>query len=201
MYNKTKRAFDVTAAVLSIVGGGLVALSCLIEFGALRSYTYLYNVSLAVVVAVILVMLAIAIAIIVIGSMLCKKPTKVNDVYPKNLGLNITLITLLALFTVLFLLSIDGILYFFIFGTALGFKITTLCLRSEVPDPPVVEQPAEPQVAVEVAPAQIPTEIPAPAPTLTVEEKIAELKRLKELGVLDDEQYAKAIEKIIHDLQ
>ncbi len=216
MYNKTKRAFDLVAAIISIVGGSIITLICLIGLATVNTLSSavggitdstdlisLYGFGTLVVVIALLIVIALGLTVVILGAMLCKKPVKVNGVYPKRKGLNITLIVFLGILTLNY---INSPLLFLTFAAALGFKITAMCLKAEVEASatPVAEEPFEftpAQVATEIAPAQTAAPAPAPAqaPAMTIDEKIKELKKLKELGVLDDEQYNAAIEKIIRN--
>ncbi len=254
MYNKLKRAFGLTAAILAIVIGSFEVLGGFISFiggvinlidalGYMEDYVYL-GAAIGTVIGA-LFDLALGIILIIFGAKLCPKPVKVDGVWQTKKKLHIALIVILGvlvflsfigLFLVFAGVGMGGlaILNFLMALVALGFEVTNLFLKDEVGEPvdytntpwptdtvfgdmsapaetvsveeaPVVESAPVIEAAPVVEPA--PVAAPAPAPVaeapkapLSVEEKLAELKRLKELGVLSDEQYNAAVSQLIANL-
>ena len=70
----------------------------------------------------------------------------------------------------------------------LGLMIVVVCLKDFVEKSSKVKQKT---IVVQ-------QEIKRPD---TIDSKVAEIKRFKELGIIDDEQYAKAIKKIVEDIK
>ncbi len=260
MYNKLKRAFGLTAAILAIVIGSFEALGGFISFiggvislidalGYMEDYVYL-GAAIGTVIGA-LFDLALGIILIIFGAKLCPKPVKVDGVWQTKKKLHIALIVILGVlvffsfigfFAIILGVGMGGlaILNFLMALVALGFEVTNLFLKDEVGEPvdytntpwptdtvfgdmsapaetvsveeapvvesaPVIEAAPVVQAAPVVEPA--PVAEPAPAPVaeapkaaLSVEEKLAELKRLKELGVLSDEQYNAAVSQLIANL-
>ncbi len=154
MYNKLKRAFGLTSAILTIVIGSIEALGGFISFiaGVVLLFS---NIGLGDLVGLgtaigtmlgALIDLGLGIVLILIGAKCCRQPVKVDGVYDNKKKMHITLIVLLgilAFFGVIgfFINSIAGkvaglgVLTFLMVLTALGFEIANLFLKDEVDAP------------------------------------------------------------------
>lgn len=189
VFNKTKRGLEKGAAIFSVV---MYSIQILIYFvltieGIIifsNPYGYYYgNIyysygtiqTIGMTYALIgIILLAFCIVGLILSAKLIKTPLQPDGIVKKRNGLRITLL-------VFSILSGN-------FITA-GLLIAVLCLKDVKP----AQEDAQPSVAVagnNIAPAQANTSIDA---------KLAKLKEFKELGIIDDEAYKKAIAKIIKD--
>ncbi len=107
------------------------------------------------------------------------------------------------------------IVFSFITGQLItfGLEIAVLCLKDFNDVAPVGQ--TQPSVTTPRQTAQVNVQVAAPvtpvvaqtqevnvkASNQSIDGKIAELKHFKELGILDEESYNKAIKKIIEDLK
>ncbi len=195
MYNKTKRGLNLTAAILSIIVGslefigGLVSIITVIGLAALMESGGAPVWWTAIIGAVLDI--ALGVAFVVLGALGCKKPVLENGAYKSTKKLDIAMIVLSVILFVFAIVSfalgtasVFLIISFILVMVIVGLKIAALCLKD----------------LDGATSAVVKTEEPAASPKpLTIEGKINELKHLKELGVINDEQYNAAVEKVIKD--
>ncbi len=198
MYNKTKYALNLTAAILCIVIGALELIGGVVtliaSIGLSGAATEAGVTSLVIIVLVCSILdICLGVVFVMLGAKGCKKPIKVNDVYPSTKKLDATMIVFFSIMIVLglfsFVLSSASVFLIISFILALGglgIKIAAMCLKNSVDDN-----------VVEVG---TPTLKREKAVSNSIEEKIAELKHLKELCVITDEQYDLAVEGIIKNV-
>ena len=205
MYNKVKRALELTAAIVGIVAGVTALISGIV--GIATSYVnnwyaytevyYIPGIICGVVNAII------GIVIIILSALCIKRPKMIYDealgreVYAKRKGVNITLVIFLGVLLITgglacVTMSIATIIassatLFFVVST-LGVKIPAMCLR-----PIMVEKK-------EKTCANNKENVNMNKKENSVESKIEELKHLKSLYVINDEQYEYAITCIIKEM-
>ena len=209
-YNKTKRGLEKAAAILSVVAYALeiIAYISLIitSIFMINSYQmideiryqrwngsyyyydyepiygYLYRTQGITYLIMGIILLTFCIIGLIMSAKLIKTPVQADGIVKKRSGLRITLL-------VFSLLSGNWI-------TA-GLIIAVLCLKDFKPATQqnyaqqLVVQPAmhavnQPQIATATAPNSI-------------DSKLAKLKEYKELGIIDDDTYKKAVAKLIND--
>ncbi len=190
MYNKTKRGLNLTSSILSIIVGGLELIGGLVSIiavagllGELLAYPEYVGIAIATIVGCVLD-LGLGVAFIILGALGCKTPIAVDGVYKSTKKVDISTIVFSAIMFVFAIVcfamgtaSVFLIISFILVMVMLGLKIGALCIKDVVKDAGVTTD----------------------GKSLAVEEKIKELKHLRELGAITDEQYNAAVEKAIKD--
>ncbi len=188
--NSTKRNVDLTSAILGIIIGSLEAIGALVVLisSAVLCSGYDFTSLGAILFMVALLDIAFCLSFILIGAKLCKKPKVIDGVVVSRKGLDVALLVLSAvyiLFSIIcFAVGNAGaivVINLILSLVTLALKIVSLNLKeTKVPQEKnenIIESNKD-----------------------SIDAKIAELKHLKELGVITDEQYNIAVEKIINNL-
>lgn len=189
MYNKTKRGIELAGAIIGICLGALeiiLGLVSTIEIAGIMG-SYGHNSELTIILVACIGDIIVGSVMVAMGAGLCSHPKKINGEWEKRNGKRITLIVFVSLMVILYLISgFNGfrILMLLVALTALALIITGMCLKAEVGGAnksQVASNPVSDDIDNAVA------------------NKINELKRLKELGVITPEQYEMAIDKLLKD--
>ncbi len=184
MYNVVKRRLEIAAAILAIITGGLEIIGGIILLIAGAA------TGMAGIIVLAIFDLGLAAAFLTLGIMHCMPPVKMADgKFKSRMGRNIGLSVVCASYVLLAIicLAIGGALFsvFVIISFILSMVIEGLIIGA---------------ICCKVTGnATTATVIPTAQKTnnASVDGKIKELKRLKDLGVLSDEQYGEAVAKII----
>ena len=196
-YNKTKRGLELGASLTALIYCAIdlvleiVAVFQLLELiGELKSiYGDSYS-EMDGVIAKFIIGIIIGVALVVIELLLAckllKKPAQTENGFEDRKGIRITFIVFSSILTLFFLIGTSaglteegaGILGLLIFVAVISLESVAMSMK-DIKE----ERSAKKEVAITT--------------NLSIEQKIAELKHLKELGVIDEEQYKKAVEKII----
>ena len=190
VFNKTKRGLEKGTAIFSVVAYAFGIFSYLIlildGIRLLRVSTYIYDAFTdsywygihtelaATYIATGILLLAFSIVALILSAKLIKSPLQPDGTVTKRNGIRITLL-------VFSILACNFI--------TVGLLIAVLCLKDVKP----AKEPNQPTVAT-------PNNNATPAQeSASVDAKLAKLKEFKELGVIDDEAFKKAVTKIIKD--
>ena len=198
VFNKTKRGLEKGAAILAVVTYSIQILIFLfVLIVGIKAFstqvvvdqqlvwngysyqevnTYGYRPDIACVLVIFgAIFLTYSILGLIFGAKLIKSPLQKNGTVVNTNKFRITLLV----FSVL-----SGNLI-----TA-GLMIAVLCLKDVVAPKtkPELQQIAQPTVQQQAQ------------PTSTIEAKIAKLKEYKELGIIDEETYKKAVAKLIKEI-
>ena len=203
VYNERKRSFEKTTGIFGIVFSALqiiVLLSLLIvilgapegfyngEHGKIIANAFFKDSIVTTLLFVSIYVALFSILMIIFSAQLIKSPVSTDKTQiSKRNGVRICTL-------VFSILSGQGIL--------IVLTIIMLCMKDFVPEetqvylvekkPVTKTQQASP--AAKVTPTK-----PKENKVLSIEEKIAKVKQLKELGVIDEETYKNAVQKIIND--
>ena len=171
-----KKAFNIVANVCTIVLMSIMLIGTFVLLGTLSGI----DVEGAGVVVVITVLLMI----FCIGTIIVSAFTlaKAND--GKARGLQIAVTVLVGIVAILEFIG-SGYVYGILCLIPIGFEIASICVKVS----PATAQTQETGTS-NVSPKEP-----------TVDEKIAELKHLKEINAITDEQYEVAINAIIKDVK
>lgn len=179
MYNKVKRGLTLTSGILGIVMGAFQAIVAMVVFfymiPMIASYGAegAYLVSVYRITGVIFVLLSVA--YLALGILLCPEPKKGEDgKYKWRTGVSITFIVFGGLSLLTGIISGESIIIVPV-AIFLGIVIASLCVKD---NPQKVEEKAGDD---------------------DVKNKIEELKKLKDLGVITEEQYDASAKKIFED--
>ncbi len=222
MQGVLKRRLDLASAIITTVIGGLEILGGIIAFflGVFMVSVFSTGdiVGIAAMVGMIIgsfVDIGLGLANAILGGKTCCKPVDTEEGKRSRKKVNIALVVLLSVVSFLALFSLPS--SFFMLSaalTALGLKIAVMVLPDmwdevapvEIPvEEPIFEEEikeeptAEPTIVVEETAPPV-EEKAEEQKVLTLEEKLAELKRLKELGALTEEQYQAAVRTLIENL-
>ena len=167
-----KKGFNIAANVCTIVLMGIMAIGSLV----LISASSLIEEGGEILRTISIILLLFCIATIVIAALTLAKGNR-----GKALGLKITVIVLVGITAVLEFVG-GGVVYGILCLIPIGLEIASVCVpdKKEQAATETFEQSANGQ---------------------SVDEKIAELKRLKDLHAISDEQYEQAVSKIVNDLK
>lgn len=178
MYNKVKRGFTLTSGILGILMGAFQMILAMVVFFYLIPLFVAYGVDYAEVVLMYriagIMFLLLSIAYLVLGILLCPAPKKGEDGnYKWRTGVSITFLVFGALSLLSGIISNESIIIvpMIVF---IGMIIVSLCIKD---NPQKVEQKG----------------------TDDVKSKIEELKKLKDLGVITEEQYEVSSKKVFDD--
>ena len=151
-----------------------------------------------------LIGLGLVVAEGIIAIMLIRKPKLieinvdgvVTTSFENRKKLRVTFVVLASISAFFVLISIFigsplSILILVLFATIISLESVVLSLKNEAQ---ITNQPSENSTNATTSATSSPTN---PAKSMSIEEKIAELKHLLELGVITQEQYEVAIERII----
>lgn len=181
MENSTKKVMSILSAIGSIIIGALETIAAISNFATLNELQNNgYDVSGYSLLC--LIDLTMGILLIVFGSMTA------SNKYRYSKKLSVTIIVFLSIFIFFQLYNMatafTGVLVVGLLLMLFAFitKIIEMSIKSDAP------------VQQTVATAEQTTD-----KVQTVDDKCKELKHLKDLGVIDEEQYQKAIAKLIED--
>ncbi len=214
MYNRAKRILGLIAGISTIAIGGLACLGGLLSLALIE---LMGGSALFFSIPAI----GLAIPLCILGAKACKKPAQVDGVWVSDKKIRIASIVLLG---VLFVFEIivsaifleaaetmaEMVSFADLFSSVatsaiepIALHIVTLCLKTEVkaapapvytdydgPNATVAEEP----VFEEFEPAR-----PAPQSGERLEEKIKQLKEWKEQGIISEEQYERAVQKLMDE--
>lgn len=188
-----KKGFNLAANIIAIVLMGIMIVGAIILLGTLSelsSYGYDYNYSLAVgpLMGITVGLLLFCIATVIISALAIYKGNHGDAV-----GLKVAVIVLIGIVAVLEFIG-GGVVYGVLCLIPIGFEIASLCVKNAP-----AQQTSATANTTHVEPAK-PAETAAPKAS-SVDEKIAELKHMKELHVIDDEQYDKAVKALIEEIK
>lgn len=169
-----KKAFNIVANVCSIV------LMCIMLIGAIVLLSALYAVDVegaSVMIGITVFLLVFCIGTIVVSALALAKANGRDE-----RGLQIAVTVLISIVAILEFVG-GGYVYGTLCLIPIGFEIASICVKVT----PLTTQTQE-MSALNVEKKQP-----------TVDEKIAELKHLKEINAITEEQYELAINAIIND--
>ncbi len=209
MYNKAKRIVGMIAGIFTLING---VLCC---YCALMAFICSMEQNGGAFLLLTLLNAGFGVPMIVFGSQAVKKPVKVNDKWKPSKGVQIAMLVVNAALVVY---SFYAIVYSAIgldsidTGTA-GFSavmliLTEYCLIfTAIPPVPlyIVALALKTESDPEPAPVSEPLPVPAiaeSAPSLSKEEvakKIGRLKEWKEEGIITEEQYRAAVDKLMQE--
>lgn len=171
--NKTKRAFQLTASIISIVSSAIL-IAILIYMLNLVSLIASANSGLGdvyLIKSTLVTGIVFCVAIIIVSSFICVKPKNGST----HRGL---CITALVLNSILFLTLISSESLMAIApGVCVGFFIAELCIKNTVA--PVAEPTASQETEIKVKPTTTQTDVDA---------KIEKIKELNKQGIISDEE-------------
>lgn len=169
-----KKAFNIVAGVCTIVLMSILLIGGLVLLAAISG-----TGGATLITAIIALILLFCTATIIIAALAIAKPKG-----KLGLGLKITVIVLIGIIAVLEFVG-DGIVYGFLCLIPIGFEIASICIKESAPKPDIADSNNS-------------------APTggvQSVDEKIAEIKHLKELNVISEEQYNEAIAALVNEIK
>ena len=200
-YNKTKRGLELGAALTALVYCAIDLIFEIIAFVDIvkvidyfRSFygddykKYMNEATTALLMGTI-IGITLVIIELVFACKLLKKPEQTENGFKNMKKIRITFLIFSSILAAVFLCGIStgfsevgiGILAFLIFATVIVLESIAMSMKDVK-----VEGQAKKEVIVTT--------------NLSIEQKIAELKHLKELGVIDEEQYKNAVEKNIKEI-
>lgn len=199
-YNKTKRGLEKAAGILTIVVSAIEIVALILYFMAIlhvtvivdynvdswgRYTTPIYGSAINYGSFMLLFPIAFSVITLILGAKLIKSPVQADGTIKNRNGIRITALVFAIL---------NGQ------WVTTGLLIAVLCLKDfKAPSQQIgefagnVAGSTKNTYAAKVSATQNQNSIQS------IDSKISELKHLKELGVIDDEAYNKAIDKIIND--
>lgn len=172
VYNKTKRGLEMAAGIVGIVYSAIAFIGA-IYYLVLQFIVYDIITTGFALGLFSIVMALFTVCSLIFSAKLIKSPFVKDDIVK-----NTTTIRVIAMIFA----GLTGNI------VTLGLMIVVVCLKDFVEKSSKVKQKT---IVVQ-------QEIKRPD---TIDSKVAEIKRFKELGIIDDEQYAKAIKKIVEDIK
>lgn len=184
VYNRTKRALELTAGIFGVVvacGTLITGLYLFITFIFVAIALTAAGLYASVIIAIIFTFLwfVVSICAIIFNAMIIKSPVR-----PEGVLRTTKIRVMVIIFSVL---SLNFVTF--------GLEIAVMCLKD-------FEEPSRENKMSNIyvqMPAQT-QETAAQPKRSSLEENVAELKHLKELGVIDEEAYNKAVTKLIEKL-
>ncbi len=217
MYNKTKRILDMICAGVSIALGSVFAISFLLRFiGIFSGKGGVYFGVFGIGYLWIAISAAFAGVFIASGASGFIMPKKVEGVWLcRNFGMgnkwqgyrtpvkknDIVILVVTAIALVLSgIFNLISIYFPFILVLSLaiiGLKIGSLCIKIEVGTP---ENANNASAQVRADPYAQYNQPVAQGNSQSIETKVAELKHLKDIGVISEAQYTAAVQKSVQEL-
>ena len=174
VYNKTKRGLEMASGIVGVVISSLevLILACYIipSLAVLPSDYYYY---IGGYIVGYLIIAVFAVLNLVFSALVIKSPVQPDGIVKQRNGIRICMLV----FSIL-----DGQ------WVTAGLMIAVLCLKDLRPANPAPSQMTQTQASMQTQAPQ------------TLDAKIVELKHLKEIGVIDEESYKKAINKLMKDV-
>lgn len=182
-----KKGFNIAANVCAIVLVSLLIIGAIVVLGGAAEF----DVGSGLVTGIMVGIILFCVATIVVASLALVKLSK-----NKAFGFQIAVIVLIGILTILEFVG-GAIVYGILCLIPIAFEIVAMCL----PNKPAGNS-VETSVANSTAePAAVQDAAVSSAKEQTTDEKIAELKHLKELNVIDEEQYNKAVQSIFDNIK
>lgn len=193
--NKTKRALQLTSAILSIVAGSIFVVACfyilafapmLLEQIVGSEYVGYAGEALALIYAGVILCMCFSVAMIVVGACACPNRSK-RKTPSENTGYTITLLILNG---VSFLFSLIGgsVLWILISLIIIGLCVAVLCIPSEKITPASAGQVQGSADSLGVEKTSAPS-----LQAQTSSAKIAKIRELNAQGVLSDQEMKELI--------
>lgn len=176
MYNKTKRGLWLATAILAIVFGAISIISSIrtiaIELEWFDEFIDSVGYSIGIVIALLL-----EIAFVIFGIILLQKPKKLDDsTYVWNKKCMVTLVVLTSVIIFLLIIALN-ILDLILYLALLGLAIASLAIKDKTANLSAKESGQD----------------------KVFNEKMLELKKLKELHVITDEQFKESSDKLFDE--
>ena len=224
--NNTKRALQLAAGITSIVVSSIVSIIMLVGLASIEVIAefleqmdgvedFPIDLFISIITIIYVIFIILNIAIIVIGSLLCPKPIK-NGVVKNKTGLVITLLILnginllICIDFILFVIAILSILTMLIISLALKHNSTVVFANNILTTSSinVAEQLSDDVISedVETIKQENQTSSNNEAKIITneeidsIENKLIQLKELKNNGAIDEEQYKEAVSNLFKNL-
>ena len=186
--NNTKRGLELAAAIITIIVSSIMVLGAFVLLSNLNTLEdQVHQAEIDILKGAIIFLLVISVVMIVFGTILCANPVK-NGVYKPRVGISITLLVLLGLVAVL---EIESPLYFAFFATPFGLLLASLCMKQ----PKTEEKDNKEGISFQPQEFNLNNNLNS-----DFDEQLRKLKDLRDMGVLDEEQYKQAVDKIINSL-
>lgn len=224
--NNTKRALQLASGITSIVVSSIVSLIMLVGLASIEVIAefleqmdgvedFPIDLFYSIITIIYVIFIILNIAIIVIGSLLCPKPIK-NGVIKNKTGLVITLLILnginllICIDFILFAIAILSVLTMLIISLALKHNSTVVFANNILTTSSinVAEQLSDNVISedVETIKQENQTSSNNEAKIITneeidsIENKLIQLKELKNNGAIDEEQYKEAVSNLFKNL-
>lgn len=183
--NNLKRKLELTAAIIGIIFASVMTLVLGYMFFAMvllgevfATATGVNSISFTFLCIVILIMLILVVAEIVLGAMLCKSPKVSSDgTVQSRFGLDLAFTIIAGIGSIIWYTSIPILI---IVLCPVVLMIISMCLKNKAV-PPVIDGGLS-----FIAPDDN-----------SIDSKLAELKKFKDLGIIDEEQYNKSVANLI----
>jgi len=176
VYNKTKRGLEMASGIVGVVVSSILSLVFLyyliVTIIFIGYYPWIAGYLIAEIIVYTLLSAFSVLSLIFYASVI-KSPVQADGTIKQRKGRRICVVV----FSVLTLQWVTA-----------GLMIAVLCLKDSQLANPAQSQSAQAQIHMQTQAPQ------------TLDAKVAELKHLKELGVLDEESYKKAINKLIQNI-
>lgn len=215
MGNEKKRPLTLSGAIVNIIFGALDIIAMIISCIYISDlyYTVSYYLDTTPFIIAYAIEMAFAATIVILASLLCSKCKKSVQDYNKCSGLVITLFVFNCLAVVASLINLIGGNYFaivtmLVYAMCGTFELVDLCRNKKalkngdvamqpmqaqatyvqpVAQPVVNTQPAQPVQSTQTA-KLVQT---APVAQSKLYQTLVELKEMKDLGIIDEEEYKK----------
>lgn len=192
--NKVKRNLEIAAAIISIISASIMSLIIILAILALlgllegvtvdKTGIFFGENTETILMIMLFIFLGIFITIIVLGSILCKTPIKYG-VIQNRLGISITLLVLLGLMALNY---ISNGFIFILLSTAFGLLLASTILKHNnilLHDDSYFEDRNFNKEDTKLDNID------------NLENKLTELKRLKDSGLIDENQYKESVDKLL----
>ena len=208
--NKVKKGLSLAAAITALCLGSISCILTIVGFieiiSILSNYAeYYLSASIGVIILGVIIDLGLEITIIVTSAKAIKPFKEMEDgTLSQRLGLKITLAIMLGLLMLIYFIgSVSGVVFGILYLICLGLLIAGMSI-------PMAQFDAQVEAATTIASAQPVAAKPVvkaaafaakSQPADSFEGKVRELKHLKDLAVLSDEQFTAAFEKLTEDFK
>lgn len=173
-----KKGFNIAANVCAIVLMGILIIGAIVILGGAAEL----EVESGLLTGIMIVVIIFSCAKIIVASLALAKFGKCNV-----FGFQIAVTVLVGITAIIEFIG-GGIVYGILCLIPVAFEIVAMCLPNKTAETPVAATASAPQLQ--------PNE-----KVQTTDEKIAELKHLKELNVINDEQYENAVSAILEEIK
>lgn len=181
-----KKGFNIAANVCAIVLMGILIIGAIVLMSATSSFADVVDdefvsASTGLIVGLCIGIILFCIATIIVAAFAIVK-LKVN----KAMGFQIAVIVLVGIVAILEFVG-GGIVYGILCLVPIAFEIVAICVPNKT--------------AQNTAPTVTAAETPSTDKAQTTDEKIAELKHLRELNAITEEQYNNAVNAIFEEMK